>query len=73
MLNQTLNHEFSNFLSNVPAKRLKQSLEKLLFYFLKFECSEKMPDFMDDLLTDFLFLFDLLDNIDKETDQSHLV
>ena len=72
MPTEILNDEFVSFLQNVPAKRLKQSILKLLLYFLKFECSGELPDFMDALCTDFLFLFDLLDVIDKEVDQSSL-
>jgi hypothetical protein len=70
MPTEILNDEFASFLKNVPAKRLKQSITKLLLYFLKFEDTGELPDFMDALYTDFLFLFDLLDVIDREMDQS---
>ena len=66
----SLQQEFAHFVLTVPAKRLKQSSTKLLIYFLKFECTDRMPDFMDGLFTDLLSLFDLLDSIDREIDQT---
>lgn len=61
------------FLSDVPAKRLKQNIVKLLLDFLKYNCREELPDFMGDLFADLIPLFDLLDAIDRELDQSSLL
>lgn len=72
-ISENLYGEFADFLSNVPARRLKQSSIKLLLYFLKFECTEGMPDFMDSFFADFTALLDLLDTIECEVDQSGLV
>jgi hypothetical protein len=71
-INEALRQKFIDFISNVPARRLKDSTTKLLLYFFKFEYTDELSDFKDPLLTDLLFLFDLLDTIDKEIDQSSL-
>jgi len=72
-LSELLQEQFQEFISNVPARRLRNNMNKLLFYFLKSECSSGLPDFMDPFLTDFLFFTDLLDTIDDEVDQSELL
>ena len=72
IINESLTKAFNDFLSEVPASRLKQNMVKLLMDFLKQNNKEGLPGFMDDLYTDLIFLFVLLDSIDKETDQSAL-
>ena len=70
LITKALNEEFSVFLLTVPAKRLKQNTMRILLSYLKYEYTEGLPDFMDNLCTDLLYFFDLLDTIDKEIDQS---
>ena len=62
---ETIEEEFNDFLSSVPAMRLKQNMAKVLLVYLQHECSGGLPDFMDDFLTDLMGLFDLLDAIER--------
>jgi hypothetical protein len=64
-MHTTLNEEFNDFLSSVPAMRLKQNMAKVLLVYLQHEYSSGLPDFMDDFLTDLMGLFDLLDAIER--------
>ena len=73
IVNEVLQAEFAAFLSCVPARRLKQNTMRILLSFLDHEHDTGLPDYMGDLYTDLLLLFHLLDSIDKETDQSHLL
>ena len=70
---ETLNAGFVQFISSVPVSRLRQNTSKVLSSYLKNECTEGLPDFMDDFLTDLMAFFELLDIIDKEIDQSYLM
>jgi hypothetical protein len=57
--------ELSDFLSAVPAGRLKQNMSKVLLAYLQYKCPDGLPDFMDDFLTDLMAFFNLLDAIEK--------
>jgi hypothetical protein len=73
IVNEVLQAEFVAFLSCLPARRLKQNTMRILLSFLDHEHARGLPDYMGDLYTDLLPLFHLLDSIDSETDQSHLL
>ncbi len=73
IVNETLQAEFAAFLSCVPARRLKQNTLRILLSFLDHERATGLPDYMGDLYSDLLMLFYLLDSIDNEIDQSHLL
>jgi len=70
-MNDSLSREFSEFLSVIPAKRLKQNTFRALLYFYRHRTEEGMPDHMNNLLSDLILLIELLDNIDRETTPSH--
>lgn len=69
IITEALCEEFANFLLTVPATRLKQYIVKLLLTHLKYECPDKLPKSLPD---DLIIFFNLLDIIDKETDQSDI-
>lgn len=69
IITEALCEEFANFLLTVPATRLKQYIVKLLLTHLKYEHSDRLPE---KLPGDLIVFFDLLDTIDKETDQSDI-
>lgn len=71
--NEALDEEFSVFILTVPVKRLKQNILRIFFYFLKHECTDGSPEFIEALCEDLEAFFDLLDAIDREVDQSHLL
>jgi len=73
MVKEPLKEALIRFLSDVPAKRLKQNMVKILLDFLKRHGKEGLPNFADDLFADLEPFFDLLDVIDKEVDQSALL
>jgi len=64
LISQPLQEEFSDFISNVPASRLKQNMIRVLLTYLSHECPTGLPEFMDDHFIDLVFLFDFLDNIE---------
>lgn len=66
MNTNNINLEFFRFLSMVPTNRLKQNLTKILSSYVECKIKEGLPDFMDDLLTDLMGLFELFDAIDRE-------
>lgn len=70
IITEALCEEFANFLLTVPATRLKQYIVNLLLTHLKYESPDKLPE---NLPGDLIVFFDLLDIIDKETDQSGIV
>jgi hypothetical protein len=71
-ITEPLRAEFVRFLSTVPVRRLKQNMIKVLSSYLDHNSQEGLPEFMDDLLTDLMAFFDLLDIIDRQVDQSYL-
>jgi hypothetical protein len=70
MITEALCEEFANFLLTVPATRLKQYIVTLLLTHLKYESPKKLPE---KLPGDLIVFFNLLDIIDKETDQSGII
>lgn len=60
------------FLDLVPARRLGQNLRKLLICFLRHEVEDGTDDNFDFYMKDLSNLFELLDTIEEEYDQSEL-
>ena len=71
-MNEVVKTEFIRFLEIVPASRLQENLLRMLIYYMEYKRKhrEALPDFMDDLLGDLKGLFELLDVIEREVDQS---
>jgi hypothetical protein len=72
-INETLTQAFAEFVSEVPARRLKRNVRKMLFEFLELNYAVGLPTFTKELLVDLDHLLELLDTIDHETDQSALL
>ena len=73
IINEIVQEEFTAFLASVPAKRLKHNIGTIVLLFIKRQHEIKLPGFMNDFLTDFILLQELLNTIDNEIDQSHLL
>ena len=61
---EVMNEEFKSFVEFVPAKRFARLLRSWLLEFLMYEGSMEAP-YIQDLVSDLDFLFDLLDKIEK--------
>ena len=72
-INETLYNDFAGFLATVPAKRLKKNTFRILLHYLRARREASAPDFARDLVQDLAPLLSLLDSIDNEVDQSHLL
>lgn len=73
IINETLQAEFTDFVSSVPAKRLKVNIMRLLLSFLKHERITGLPNYADETFTDLVILFDFLSAIDREAGQAPTV
>ena len=72
MLNDDLKTALVNFLSSVPAGRLKRNLGKMFFIYLKSEWGSGLPVFTGDLIIDMESLFELLESIEGAQDESDI-
>jgi hypothetical protein len=72
-ISENLNKDFAGFLASVPARRLKINTFRILLHYFRTRRQTHQPDFADDLVSDLAPLFALLDSIDHEVDQSHLL
>jgi len=59
-----MNEEFEAFREFVPARRFARHLRTWLLEFLEYDGSTEAP-YLQDLVIDLQFLFDLLDKIEK--------
>lgn len=59
-----MNEEFVAFVEFVPAKRFARHLRTWLLEFMEYDGSTEAP-YLQDLVIDLQFLFDLLDKIEK--------
>jgi hypothetical protein len=72
IINETLQTEFADFVSSVPAKRLKINIMRLLLSFLKHERITGLPNYADEAFADLVILLDFLSAIDREAGQPPL-
>jgi hypothetical protein len=64
---------FELFLSLVPAREFSKSTQKLYLYYMRREIEGGVENFFLDYITDAIALFDLLEKIEEEYDQSELI
>jgi hypothetical protein len=69
IVNETLQAEFTDFVSSVQAKRLKINIMRILLSFLKHERITGLPNYADEAFADLVILFDFLSAIDREAGQ----